>query len=645
MRASCISAGLICILSILHAQTGAETFFQAIRAGDASTLRTLSAGSVNVKDKLDTTPLHYAAIYGNTESVRILLEHGADPNARNKSGVTPLIFAAYDFEKTKLLVEKGADVNARSAKGMTPILVATSVYGNTATVRYLLEKGASAKAASADDDDPLQNAASKGDTEMVRLLLAKGADPHRVDQAGQTALFDSLFAPDPERVKILIDAGSNVNVANTFAGKVKNGPIDLIHMTPVFLAAPDAPPTIVRALLVAGARADEPDQRKLTPLTVAVCTDTPKLETIRMLIAAHADVNAKDRNGESVLDWALKYKNPEVLAILKSAGAQPAKPYTPPQRPADFAAGSPKDAVMRSTALLVKSEQTFFAEGGGCMGCHHQPLGARAYAAVKASYGTADEHLRQSFLDAMIARRPRMLTNLPLEQASGGGDFDELLAMTEALAELGEPASPSTDAILHYLAARQSVAGGWILPGGPRAPLESSDITRTAMAIRAIKTYEWPAQRAEFEERIARARAWLQAARPVTQLEEADRIMGLKVAGVPARELEKSAQALIKDQHADGGWSQTPFLESDAYATGTVLATLYQNGFLKPADPSYARGVAFLLKTQFPDGAWYVRSRGPKLQPYFQSAFPFDHDQWISAAATALAVMALAPAR
>jgi hypothetical protein len=50
------------------------------------------------------------------------------------------------------------------------------------------------------------------------------------------------------------------------------------------------------------------------------------------------------------------------------------------------------------------------------------------------------------------------------------------------------------------------------------------------------------------------------------------------------------------------------------------------------------------VKTQFPDGSWYVRSRAPKLQPYFQSAFPYDHDQWISTAATAMAVMALAPA-
>jgi hypothetical protein len=59
--------------------------------------------------------------------------------------------------------------------------------------------------------------------------------------------------------------------------------------------------------------------------------------------------------------------------------------------------------------------------------------------------------------------------------------------------------------------------------------------------------------------------------------------------------------------------------------------------------PAYKRGAQYLLDTQFPDGSWYVRSRVVKLQPYFQSAFPFDHDQWISNSATAYAVMALAP--
>jgi ankyrin repeat protein len=628
--------------SVLCAQTTAETFFQAIRSGDLNTLRQLSANPVNVKDRLDNTPLHYAALYGDTESVRILLEQGADPNSRNKSLATPLIYGAYNFDKARLMVEKGADVNAKSEAGMTSLLVAVSVHGNIATVRYLLEKGADAKATGPIGADALQIAAVKGETEMVRLLLKKGCDPKKKDMAGYSALHNAFYINDAERVKVLVDAGSDVNATNTFSGAVKNGPIDLVHMSPLFLATPDSEPSTIKVLLKAGAHVDEPDHRKLTPLMAAILNDDPKLDTIRQLIDAHADVNAKDSNGESVLDWALKFRNPEVIAILKAAGANPSKPFSPPVRPAGFDAGAPKDAVTRSSALLVKSGQAFFPEGGGCVGCHHQPLMARAYAAIRAANQKPDERLRRVFLDAMVANRPFILSNLP-QLVSRGGDFDENLAQTEAMIALGEPASPTTDAILHYLAARQEPSGAWNQPGNERPPLETRSISRTAYAIRALKTFGWPARRQEFEERIARARAFLLTAHPVTRYEEADRILGLKAAGAPVSDLEQAAAALIREQRADGGWSQTAYLDSDAYATGMVLSTLSQSGFLKPSDAAYTRGTAYLLRTQFPDGSWYVRSRAPKLQPYFQSAFPYDHDQWISTSATAFAVMALAP--
>jgi len=96
-------------------------------------------------------------------------------------------------------------------------------------------------------------------------------------------------------------------------------------------------------------------------------------------------------------------------------------------------------------------------------------------------------------------------------------------------------------------------------------------------------------------------------------------------------------------QRAHGGWAQTPYLDSDAFGTAAALYTLRKTGFLKVSSAAYRRGAAYLLRTQFPDGSWYVRSRVVKLQPYFQSDFPFDHDQWISYTATAYAVMALAP--
>ena len=93
-------------------------------------------------------------------------------------------------------------------------------------------------------------------------------------------------------------------------------------------------------------------------------------------------------------------------------------------------------------------------------------------------------------------------------------------------------------------------------------------------------------------------------------------------------------------QREDGGWGQTPDLASDAYATGQALYTLHELG-VPASDPAYKRGVQYLLSTQQADGSWHVKSRAQKIQPYFESNFPYGADQWISQAATAWAATAL----
>jgi hypothetical protein len=100
----------------------------------------------------------------------------------------------------------------------------------------------------------------------------------------------------------------------------------------------------------------------------------------------------------------------------------------------------------------------------------------------------------------------------------------------------------------------------------------------------------------------------------------------------------------LKEQRADNGWAQIPSLASDAYATGQALYALTESGILRIQDDAYQRGIRFLLNTQLADGSWYVKSRVIPIMPYFESDFPHGSDQFISAAATNWAAMALAPA-
>jgi hypothetical protein len=143
---------------------------------------------------------------------------------------------------------------------------------------------------------------------------------------------------------------------------------------------------------------------------------------------------------------------------------------------------------------------------------------------------------------------------------------------------------------------------------------------------------------------VSRAADWLLKARPETTQDRAFQLLGLGWAGVKAdnETIMKGVRDLLRGQRPDGGWPQLSTLASDAYATGQALVALRQAGGVLVTDPSFKRGAEFLLKTQLEDGSWYVQSRAIPIQPYFESGFPHGRDQWISAAASNWAVMALA---
>ncbi len=599
-----------------------------------------SAGLAGVHDNLDWTPLHYAALYGSTEAVRVLLSAGSNPNARNRAGATPLLYAAYDFDKTRLMLEKGGDVAVKANDGSSVLWVAAGAANNTRTVQFLVGKGANPLLDQLRNADLLMRAAERGDSQLIQFLLSKGIAAGNSSKNGETSIDDAVGRYADEKVAILLAAGAKVDVKNTFAGSVRNGPIESTGVTPLMDAAALSDIATMNAILKAGAQVNAQDDRKMTALMMAVATDRAEPAKVRRLIDSGADVNVADRNGEMALDWARKFRNPEVVGMLLQAGAKEKGLRAAPVRPDGYSPDA-KEAIERASKLLAKSSEDFFREGGGCLGCHHQPFAGRAFAALKAEGLTPEPRLRRIFMDGVIADRARELNMQPLLNTGGGG-YDGGLYQLVAMAELGEPASDITDAMTHMIAVSQQPSGVWTLSGS-RPPLQESDITRTRMAIQVLKTYGWPARKPEFELRIANAGKWLLTAPGYTTLDEADRLAGLWMAGQPVATLKSVSAKLVALQRADGGWAQSANLESDAYGTAAALVSLRRVGVLKASDPVDRKGVGFLLSTQFPDGSWYVRSRAVKLQPYFEASFPFGHDQWISASATAYAVMSLAP--
>ena len=205
----------------------------------------------------------------------------------------------------------------------------------------------------------------------------------------------------------------------------------------------------------------------------------------------------------------------------------------------------------------------------------------------------------------------------------------------------GVPRDEYTDATIHYLKAMQTPEGNWLALESRRPPMNAGSYQAAALAIYALKNYGPVAEKADTGKAIARAALWLEAAKPTTTQDQAFQLLGLVWSNAKPGSIAAAVKALTATQRPDGGWSQLPTMGSDAYATGQALYALSVAGKMPVGDPVYASGVKYLLHTQAADGSWHVKTRSIWLQPYFESGFPYGHDQWISAAGTSWATMAL----
>jgi ankyrin repeat protein len=105
--------------------------FQAIRRGDSTLVASLlrQGTPADLRGENGTTPLLFAARYRNAECLKLLLDHGADPNAASEEGVTALQWGAGSLEVVRLLLERWADPRARTKLGNTPLICAAAYPG------------------------------------------------------------------------------------------------------------------------------------------------------------------------------------------------------------------------------------------------------------------------------------------------------------------------------------------------------------------------------------------------------------------------------------------------------------------------------------------------------------------------------------
>lgn len=564
--------------------------------------------------------LFLAIDHRDLAGVKNLIEQGADPNARNGLEFTPLYIAAasHQLDVMQALLNAGAQVDADSTYG-TALTFACGT-GHLAGAKLLISLGADVNVARTDGITPLMMAANVGSAEIVSALLEKHADPKEIDRNRTSALIYAARNGATQAGMLLLDAGAEINAAD------KQG------RTALMGAAMNGHADLVRELLARGANPGMQDASGRTALDLS-CAYGDYPDVVRAL----AERGRGDNKAAAAV--ALNRGHIHAAEVLGEHGGGEAAPTR-----------TPRVAVSASLKLLTSS-MLQFKEMTACVSCHQEGLGRittgiarRAGLPIDRSVDDAQVQRIDGMLNAlkplhqMAVKSPAAMKQVPLIEINEVSTLDGWLLA--GMAEHGQAPTDATAAMAGVLARQQSPDGSWTF-SVPRMPMQSSRFTFTALAIRALKTYGSKAEAAENAKRIKTAAAWLSSAPVQTSEDRAFRLLGLRWAGAKPDLIQTAARAIRADQGKDGGWSQLPSLQSDAYATGEALYALHEGAGVSVSEPAYRRGVDFLLRTQDEDGSWFVNKRAYPANNYFDAGFPHGQSQYASFNGTCWATIAL----
>jgi ankyrin repeat protein len=603
----------------------AGQMMDALRRGDHQAFQKMilhQPDHLSKRGPAGSTPLMYATLYGDIESARQLLKLGADPNLQNEAGATALLWATDNLEMVSLLVEHGADVNAKSSDSRTPLLVASGRYGAAPVVKYLLDHGANPSAHSpalVGEMTPLAEAAYAGDETVLRMLVKSGAD---VKAAGPNPLVFAIVSRCSGCIDLFMESADKYDLS--------------------LQALLDSPPLnntrAVSSLLDHGANVNAKDPEGNTLLMLVSASDEIPVNTVKRLIAGGADVNAKNAHGQTALEFAKAHGKTPVVDLLVASGAKDSGASVQQElnyKPAD----SVREAIQRSVPLLQNTD-VVFAQKSGCVSCHNNTFTAVTVSSVRGKRIPVDENIvrgqMKTYGTYLESWRERVLQSVGIP-----GDADTISYVLVGMAAEHYAPDAATDAMARFLKNHQRPDGSWII-FAHRPPIESSDIEVTANSMRAMQLYAPPTQRADYDRAVRLAADWIEKAQPRSNEDRSFKVLGLAWAKKDKRSIRAAAETLVAKQRSDGGWAQIDSLPSDAYATGQALVALCESGAITVPDPVYKRGVQFLMSTQLADGSWYVKSRAIRIQPFFESGFPYGRDQFVSAAGTNWATQALA---
>lgn len=299
--------------------------------------RVVTAHILNIKDKAEATVLHHAANRRDYAMVRYLVEQGADTNAQNIDGFTPLmqVVQQNSLETVKFLLENGAATDLLTTSGKTILHVACRnedvdlfrLLSDIGTeekliapfreasprhkeiVQLLIERGADIHARSKTKETVLHTASSEGHEELVRLFLDKGVDMSATDEDDETALHKAVLFGHLPVTEILITRGANAYAT------AKNGQT-LLHAA---CMCDDESTDIVEVLLRHRFEVDKKMEGGETPLFWAAVNG--HLGLVKLLLAKGADLHVKTDSGATILHQACISGHEHIVRYLFELGS------------------------------------------------------------------------------------------------------------------------------------------------------------------------------------------------------------------------------------------------------------------------------------------------------------------------------------
>jgi ankyrin repeat protein len=303
-----VAAGLF--IQKANAQTPA--LFDAVKNNNIKEVKLLldKGADPNAIDDDSDNVLINATLFASKECMKVLLEKKASTNFKNKFGQTALMCCTHDLDKLKLLLQYGADINAKANSGNTTLLIACVGKNQYEVVKFLLDKGADPLARNERQETSLMRAAQFGDTATTHLLLSKAVDINAGDKYNGTALSNALLNANTAVAFDLLNKGADPNLVDSFK---------TIGLSYALLGSN---PEIVKAVLAKTTDVNVPDIGGMTPLMWAVYNEHDNTEIIQALLDKGAAVNVKAKDDTTPLSWAKKKGNTATVALLQKAGAQ-----------------------------------------------------------------------------------------------------------------------------------------------------------------------------------------------------------------------------------------------------------------------------------------------------------------------------------